>query len=124
MNVSIPLVLSLFNYLYDQKYYNLISIDLPRQTNTSIPQKINFVGKLEGTDSATMFFAFEKQIHKFEKNNINNITSKKLNWLNEKVTLYSWQKSRTFSMFNKNANYGVRNEIIYNTEVLKSNLCD
>ena len=27
-------------------------------------------------------------------------------------------------MFNKNANYDVRNEIIYNTEVLKSNLCD
>ena len=25
---------------------------------------------------------------------------------------------------NSNANYGVENEIIYNTEVLKSNLCD
>ena len=39
----------------------LIGIDLSRQTNTSIPQQINFVGKLEEDDGATMFFIAEKQ---------------------------------------------------------------
>ena len=42
-------------------YYKLIGIDLSRQTNTSIPQKINVTGKLEKDDSATMFFIAVKQ---------------------------------------------------------------
>ena len=46
---------NLLDYLYHQNYYKLIGIDLPRQTNTSIPQKINFTGKLEEDDSATLF---------------------------------------------------------------------
>ena len=46
--------------LYQQKYFNLICIDLSRQTNTSIPQQINFTGKLED-DKATMFIIAEKQ---------------------------------------------------------------
>ena len=33
---------NLLDYLYHQNYYKLIGIDLPRQTNTSIPQEINF----------------------------------------------------------------------------------
>ena len=44
---------SLLNYLYHQKYYKLISIDLSRQTNKSIPQQINLTGKLEEDDGAT-----------------------------------------------------------------------
>ena len=48
------------DYLYHQKYYKLIGIDLSRQTNTNIPQQINFVGKLED-DDATVFFITEKQ---------------------------------------------------------------
>ena len=40
---------------------NLYNIDLLRQTNTSFPQQINFVGKLEEDDGATMFFIAEKQ---------------------------------------------------------------
>ena len=46
---------NLLDYLYHQNYYKLIGIDLPRQTNTSIPQQINFTGKLEEDDSATLF---------------------------------------------------------------------
>ena len=42
-------------------YYKLVGIDLSRQTNTSIPQQINFVGKLEENDGKTMFFIAEKQ---------------------------------------------------------------
>ena len=52
---------NLLEYFYHQKYYKLISIDLSRQTNTSIPQQINFVGKLEEDDSAIMLFIAEKQ---------------------------------------------------------------
>ena len=48
------------DYLCHQKYYKLIGIDLSRQTNTNIPQQINFVGKLED-DDAKVFFITEKQ---------------------------------------------------------------
>ena len=36
---------NLSDYSYHQKYHKLIGIDLSRQTNASIPQQINFVGK-------------------------------------------------------------------------------
>ena len=52
---------NLLDYLYHQNYYKLIGIDLSRQTNASIPQQINFTGKLEEDDGATMFFIAEKQ---------------------------------------------------------------
>ena len=51
----------LLEFPYHLNYYNLIHIDLSRQTNTSIPQQINFVGKLEKADGVTMFFIAEKQ---------------------------------------------------------------
>ena len=51
---------NLLEYLYHQKYYKLIGLDLSRQTNTSIPQQINVVENLED-DGATMFFIAEKQ---------------------------------------------------------------
>ena len=53
--------LNLLDYFYYQNYYKLIGIDLKRQTNTSIPQQINFVAKLEKDDGATMFLIAEKQ---------------------------------------------------------------
>ena len=52
---------NILDYLHHQKYYKLIGIDLSRETNISIPQQINFVGKLEEDDGATMFFITEKQ---------------------------------------------------------------
>ena len=51
---------NLLDFSYHQNYYKLTGIDLSRQTNTSIPQQINFGGKLE-EDGATMFFIAEKQ---------------------------------------------------------------
>ena len=47
--------------MYHQNYYELIGIDLPRQVNTSVPLQINFIGKSDENDSATMFFIVEKQ---------------------------------------------------------------
>ena len=52
---------NLLDYLYNQNYYKIIGIDLSRQTNTSIPQQINFTGKLEKDDGVTMIFIAEKQ---------------------------------------------------------------
>ena len=46
---------NLLDYMYHQKYYKLIGIDLSRQTNTSISQQINFLGKLEEHVCAKMF---------------------------------------------------------------------
>ena len=56
---------NLLDYLYHQNYYKLIGIDLSRQTNTNIPQQINFTGKLDEVDGATMFFIAEKQQKQF-----------------------------------------------------------
>ena len=60
---------NLLDYLYHQKYYKLICIDLSRQTSTSIPEQINFTGKLE-KDHAAMFFVTEnEQKSRFIKRN-------------------------------------------------------
>ena len=52
---------NLLDYLYHQKYYKLIGIDLSRQTNADIPQQNNFTGKLEESNGASMFFITERQ---------------------------------------------------------------
>ena len=53
---------NLLHYLYHQKYFKLIVIDLSRQTNTSILQQINFVRTLEEDDGmAARFLIAEKQ---------------------------------------------------------------
>ena len=49
------------DYLYYQKSYRLIGIDLSRQANTRIPIQMNFVGKSEKSDGVTMFFVAGKQ---------------------------------------------------------------
>ena len=55
----------LLDYLYHQKYYKRIGIDLSRQRNTSIPQPINFGGKLEEGNSATMFLLLKSSKNLF-----------------------------------------------------------
>ena len=52
---------NLLDYLYHQNYYKLIGIDLSRQTNTNIPQQINFTGKLEEDDGAVIFIAQKQE---------------------------------------------------------------
>ena len=52
---------NVLDYLWRQKYYKRIGIGLSRQTNTSIPQEINFVGKLDEDDGATMFLIAKKE---------------------------------------------------------------
>ena len=52
---------NLLNITNHHNYYKLICIDLSRQTNTRIPQQINFAGKLVEDDRATMFFIAKNQ---------------------------------------------------------------
>ena len=52
---------SLLDVLYRQNYYTLIDIYLSRQKNKNISQQINFRGKLEEDDDATMLLITEKQ---------------------------------------------------------------
>ena len=52
---------NLLDFSYHQNYYKLIGRDLSRKAKTNILQQINFAGKLEEDDGATMFFLGEKQ---------------------------------------------------------------
>ena len=49
---------SLLDFSYHQNYYKRIGTDLSRHTN--IPQQINFTGKLEEDNDATVFFIAKK----------------------------------------------------------------
>ena len=52
---------NLLDFSYHQNYYKLNGIDLLRETNTNIPQQINFAGQLEEDDGVVMLFIAEKQ---------------------------------------------------------------
>ena len=56
---------NLYDFSCHQNYYKLICIYLSRQANANISQQINFTGKLEENDDATIFFIAEKQNKKF-----------------------------------------------------------
>ena len=64
---------NLLDFWCHQNYYKRIGTDLSRQKNTSIPQQINFTGKLEIYFGATMLFIAEKQ-----KKTILNFCDKKM----------------------------------------------
>ena len=100
---------NLLDYLYHQSYHKPICIDSSSNTNPSAHQKMNFTGKLEEDDNATMLFKWniEKILDLFAEGSSKFVTRK---W---KIVNDQW-----------NANYDVGNEIICKTEVLKSNLWD
>ena len=54
---------TLLDYQYLLKHYNLIEIDLSKQIeleNLDLKQQINFIGRLERNEGATIFFIIEK----------------------------------------------------------------
>ena len=66
---------NLLDYSYHQNYHKFVGIDLSRQTNMNTSQQINFKGKLEEDNGATMLFIAEKQqktIPNLSQININN----------------------------------------------------
>ena len=55
---------NLLDYKYFSKHYKLIERDLSKQIeleNPDLKQKINFIGRLERNEGATMFFVIEKK---------------------------------------------------------------
>ena len=51
---------NLLDFAYFKENYKLIAIDLSKQTKLKDPQQINFIGKLDEANGATMFFIIEK----------------------------------------------------------------
>ena len=54
---------NLLDYEYFSKHYKLIAIDLSKQIkleNADFKQQINFIGRLERNEGATMFFIIKK----------------------------------------------------------------
>ena len=54
---------NLLDYEYFSKHYKSIAIDLSKQTeleNPDLKQQVNFIGRLERKEGATMFFIIEK----------------------------------------------------------------
>ena len=53
---------NLLDYEYFSKHYKLIAIDLSKQIeleNSDLKQQINFIGKIERNEEATMFFVIK-----------------------------------------------------------------
>ena len=58
---------NLLDYEYFSKHYKLIAIDSSKQIefeNPDLKQQINFIGRLERNEGATMFFIIEKSEEK------------------------------------------------------------
>ena len=51
---------NLLDFGYFKENYKLIAIDLSKQTKLKDPQQINFIGRLEENNGATVFFVIEK----------------------------------------------------------------
>ena len=103
------------------------------QVHKSIPKNINFIGKFEDDDGATMFFIAEKQqktiliffqAHQLPENNVIMEHQQILNLLNEASGSKFVARKWNIVNDNSNANYNAVDEITYNAEVLKSSLCN
>ena len=60
---------NLLDYEYFSKHYKLIAINLSTKVqleNTDLKQQINFIGKLNRNNAATMFFVIEKSEETFD----------------------------------------------------------
>ena len=66
---------NLLDFAYYKENYNLIAIDLSKQTKIKDPQQINFIGKIEEQNNGvTMFFIIEKSeetTFEFLQNSVN-----------------------------------------------------
>ena len=51
---------NLLDFAYFKENYKLIATDLSKQTKLKDPQRINFIGKLDKDNGATMFFITKK----------------------------------------------------------------
>ena len=136
---------SLLDYEYFSKHYKLIAIDLTKQTeleNPDLKQQINFIGRLERNEGATMFLIIEKSeetTFEFSQNSATVVwfllhiimeTQKIANLLGDADTESSKFATRKWYIINdqNNTNYGDGNEesttTKFETKVIQSNLSD
>ena len=136
---------NLLDYEYFSKHYKLIAIDLSKQTeleNPDLKQQINFIGRLERNEGATLFFITEKSeetTFEFSQNAVTVVwfwlrikmeTQKIVNLLGDANNESSKFATRKWYVINdqNNTDYGEGNEdsttVKFETKVIKSNLCD
>ena len=136
---------SLLDYEYFSKHYKLIAIDLTKQTeleNPDLKQQINFIGRLERNEGATMFWIIEKSeetTFEFSQNSATVVwfllhiimeTQKIANLLGDADTESSKFATRKWYIINdqNNTNCGDGNEdsttTKFETKVIQSNLSD
>ena len=123
---------NLLDYEYFSKYYKLIAIDLSKQIeleNPDLKQQINFIGRLERNEGATMFFIIEKSEEKtfeFSQNSemkfanlLGNADNESSKFATRKWYVISDQNNRDYGDGNENGA-----TIKFETKVIKSNPCD
>ena len=136
---------SLLDYEYFSKHYKLIAIDLTKQTeleNPDLKQQINFIGRLERNEGATMFWIIEKSeetTFEFSQNSATVVwfllhlimeTQKIANLLGDADTESSKFATRKWYIINdqNNTNCGDGNEdsttTKFETKVIQSNFSD
>ena len=135
---------NLLDYEYCSKHYKVTAIDLNKQIELESPdlkQQINFIGRLERNEGATMFFIIEKSEETtFEFTECYNSclilttyemeTQKIVNLLGDANNESSKFATRKWYVINdqNNTDYGERNEdsttFKFETKVIKSSLCD
>ena len=136
---------SLLDYEYFSKHYKLIAIDLTKQTeleNPDLKQQINFIGRLERNEGATMFLIIEKSeetTFEFSQNSATVVwfllhiimeTQKIANLLGDADTESSKFATRKWYIINdqNNTNCGDGNEdsttTKFETKVIQSNFSD
>ena len=136
---------NLLDYEYFSKHCKLIAIDLSKQIeleNPDLKQQINFIGRLERNEGATMFFIIEKSeetTFEFSQNAVTVVwfwlrikmeTQKIANLSGDATSESSKFATRKWYVINdqNKTDYGEGNEncatIKFETQVIKSNLCD
>ena len=124
---------NLWDFAYFKENYNLIAIDLSRQTKLKDLQQISFIGKLSATQGTTMFFLIEKSEEttlKFLQNSVTIILimemQKILNLLNDSDNESSKFATKKWYVIDSESkvNYSHPYPIKFSTKSIKSSLCD
>ena len=136
---------NLLDYEYFSKHYKLIAIDLSKQTeleNPDLKQQINFIGRLERNEGATLFFITEKSeetTFEFSQNAVTVVwfwlrikmeTQKIVNLLGDANNESSKFATRKWYVINdeSNTDYGEEDKdgtnAKFESQVIKPNLCD
>ena len=127
---------NLLDYDYFSKHYKLIAIDLIKQIeleNPDLKQQINFIGKLYENNGATMFSITEKSeetTFNFSQNSARSYkmeTHKIINLLNDssnEPSKFATKKWYVIDSQTAKDKYNQNNSIKFETESIKSSLCD